>query len=316
MDSPLIQIRDLQCDLAWRMLATHGAPVQAQPIRGAAVDPECVLILSSICAEYDARSAELALWFGAATHKSLSTTRATRIARDIGAAGERALARFGATAELHGLGDLRAWSKRPESQAAIPWGIDYSPDRLGERIGGLKSVSPALREAGALRLRLRMAIGVGARAEALAMLLVESRFWDGRGEGWLTLPQLEAGTSYGKRFLLDSLPDMASAGLILHAREGRSHRFAANPNFARVINPVPTIWGDWPRKLALFTAIEHALNNLASSPTITTTLAEARALKEFTGPFAAYEPPSDPDKAVPQFELWCTNAARFIVDVE
>ena len=82
MDSPLIQIRDLQCDLAWRMLATHGAPVQAQPIRGAAVDPECVLILSSICAEYDARSAELALWFGAATHKSLSTTRATRIARD------------------------------------------------------------------------------------------------------------------------------------------------------------------------------------------------------------------------------------------
>jgi hypothetical protein len=298
------------------MLASVGAPVPASPFERTAVDPECVILLGALCAEHDARAAELTLWFAQSAHRSLSITRANRIAQSCGPEVELALRRFGATVQATGLSSLRSWAKAKQSfQPDDAWAIHYQPERLTERIGASFELGEAVLSPAAFRLRMRMAIGVGARADALAMLTVESRFWRGRGDGWLSITELERGTGFQRRFLLDSLLDMATAGLLRHHRDGRSHEFAAHPKIADHAESVPTVWGDWPRSLSLLVGIEHALTSINNDSKITTALSEARKLTESNRLFEQYEPPTDPDQVVAHFEAWCLNATRVLCDV-
>lgn len=145
------------------------------------------------------------------------------------------------------------------------------------------------------------------------MLLVESVFWRGRDEGWLTLPQLEEGTGYNKRFLLDALPGMAQAGLLRHRREGRSHEFAAAPLLAEAIGAVPGVWGSWPRKLQALEEIRVSVVALDGSRTMSTAMEELRRLSKVDPVFGGYQPPRDPDAIVEMFDKFCLDAARAIV---
>lgn len=316
MSSPLAEVREMRANLLWRMLATLGAPAGAEPIVKTAVDPECALVLGSMHGKHDARAAELTLWLGAAARRSLSVIRAKRIAAEVGAEAQADLGQFAATAMATNLGELRLWAKRLGSDSHDPWPIDYSPGRLGDRIGGAQSIESVVAQPGAFRLRMRMAIGAGARAEALAMLMVEARSWEGRGPAWLTLPQIEAGTAFGKRFLLDCLPDMAAAGLIMHEREGRLHAFAADPALIKGVASIPTVWDVWPRRLSLLASIESALRELKHERTITNVMAQARLLATTAPLVVPFDPHADPDLLPQEFEDWCLRATKLLVDIK
>lgn len=313
MSSARADIERLQGDLAWRMLATHGAPVAAEPILTWAVDPECTLIATSMCARHDPRCAELALWYGISFHNVLTTQRARRLTQRVGPSAQAALAAFGATARANDLSDLRGWWPKEGVEVSVGWRINFDAGRLTDKLGQPFGAGAALQQAGAITLRTRMAIGPGARAESLAMLLVESAFWRGRDEGWLSLSKLEAGTGYNKRFLLDTLPGMAQAGLLRHRREGRSHEFAAAPLLAEAIGAVARVWGSWPRKLQALEEIRRAVVALDESRTMSTAMDELRRLSKVAPVFEGYQPPRDPDAVPDVFEAFCLNAARAIV---
>lgn len=266
-------LRERRLDLTWRMFATLGAPARGVVVDSAAVDPECALVLGALGAADDQRLAEITVWFARHARRSLSLTRVRTIAGAFGDRGEQALGAL--TTLIDGVPELRLWNKRLGSSG----GVIAPPDsrRLDERVGA-DALSAVVRFApGALRIRARLALGAGARSDALAALLVHGRAETGTS-AWLTLSELERMTDYGKRHLLDSLPDMALVGVLDHRRTGRTHEFRVAEGVLRELDPVPRSWLAWTPRMAAALALEEAVERVSNEQTLSAVMMSQREL--------------------------------------
>lgn len=263
--------------LAWRMLASLGAPVNARPIESTHVDPECTFVLAAIGARADARMAEQALWFVREHQRVLSLTRIKTIVERLGPEGSEALGGFGAAARK--LPDLRTWSSRLAPTPAAGWTTSIDLDRF-ERLGAGSAPERARRMPGGFLLRMRQALGPGARADALAFLIVRAQD-SPLDDHWTTLREIEQRIGFGKRFLLDSLQDVARSGLIQHRRHGRAHEFAAMGGMLKELGPLPRSWIDWPQRISVLLRLRATLETIQHRRQLSTFMDAMHALPEF-----------------------------------
>ncbi len=308
-------ITELRLDLAWRMLATLGAPVHAEPLASTPVDPECAILLGAMSAHDDPRIGEATGWLLRTTSRSLSVARTTALAERFGdesMLGTDFIGTIAANAP-----NLRQWARAFSSTPDGGAPLGEPTDRLMHRLGADEASTTTLTRPGAYRLRMRMAFGVGARTEALAALVVRRHSASTPEHAWMTVPDLERATSFGARHLLDQLPDMSRAGLLDHARQGRAHRYRARPNTLAMLTPIPTRWIDWPTHVAVLRQLEASMRVLESNPTAAGAMDAARLVP--TNPDVipeSFTPHGDPETLPGRLNDWLIASAKQVTSIE
>ncbi len=194
-------LRGAVVNLAWSLLTELGVPGLVRHHPAVAIDPEPVVLLSSLLVEEDPRLRDQLLgWL--LQHGSLLSV--SRLGGLLKGGGPTLQARFSAVAQtVRAAGGPRL----PTPTEAGPLAASLEPRSMSLPLG-----RPSL-----VRLRLRALSGVGARADVLAELLL-------RGNRWTRTVDL-ADIGYSKRSVASVLSELAEAGVVERVSQGNAHRF-------------------------------------------------------------------------------------------
>lgn len=187
--------------LAWSLVTELGVPGLVRRHRAVAIDPEPVVLLTSLLAREDPRLRDQILsWL--LQHGSLLS--ASRLGGLLKAGGPTLQARFSEVAQT-----VRATGgpRLPTPTEAVAFAGSPEPRSMSLPLG-----RPSL-----VRLRLRALCGVGARADVLAELLL-------RGDRWMRTVDL-TDIGYSKRSVASVLSELAEAGVAERVSQGNAHRF-------------------------------------------------------------------------------------------
>lgn len=186
-------------DLCWRQWAAiaSGPASDTAPAR-TIIDPEALLLASTVLAGREPRLAELTEWFMVSLSQVLSVGRTRRLAKDLIPTVEARLHQLAHLAATRG-GDAR-WQSLAEHGVKDP-----APD-LRWSLEGRSPMTPRYQRPAALVFRLRMGLGVGIKADALAFLLGKSE--------WCTVREIADATAWNTVAVGRALGDLALAGFI------------------------------------------------------------------------------------------------------
>lgn len=204
---------DAAADLCWRQWGAIASGADSGAAR-TIIDPEVLLLASTVLCDREPRLAELAEWFMISLSQVLSVGRTRRLAKDLTPEVEQRLHRLAQLAATRGL-DAR-WS----TLASGP-----TPD-LRHSLEMRSAMKPRYYAPAALVFRLRMGLGVGIKADALAFLLGTSHWW--------TIREIAEATAWNTVAVGRALNDLALAGFIessdpVEWQTTRAKQFRADP---------------------------------------------------------------------------------------
>ena len=219
-------------DLLWRQWSALGVAGQVAPGGSAAVDPEALLLVSTVFARHDARLFdEIADWLQQ-NGDWINLLRMARLQRELGLGDVTVL---GALAEhLTQRSAHSKWKgfakKPPQVDQPVPLFPHLpSPNRTDDifrRWGWLRtpvepcglSKPPRTNQPGAFLLQLRALFGMQSRAEVLAWLLAHESGHPA---------QIARETGYSRGSVQNVLNELEISGHVFATRDGREKRFIA-----------------------------------------------------------------------------------------
>lgn len=266
-------LRRTVVDLLWRQWSALGVAGQAAPTGNVVLDPEALLLCSSVFARHDARMFdEIADWLQR-NGDWINLLRLVRLQREhdlgdltvLGALAEH-LTRRSAHAKWKALagpppagappGPLFPHLPPPRQldEIFLRWGWARGP----LEVRGLSKVPRSPRPA-AFLLQLRAFFGLQSRAEVVAWLLAHEAGHPA---------QIARETGYFRGSVQNVLNELEVSGLIRAARDGREKRFVADRgNWRFLLTWSPDRGGDFPRWrpwAAAFALLRRAHDLLAS----------------------------------------------------
>ncbi|MCB1693368.1 MAG: hypothetical protein KDI19_11435, partial [Pseudomonadales bacterium] len=124
-------------------------------------------------------------------------------------------------------------------------------------------------------------------------------------------------TGFGKRHLLDQLPDMARAGLLDHTRDGRTHRFRARAEFLAAMEPIPARWVDWTSYIATLLELEDAMRILEANPTTAGAMDASRRISDHPDVVPVrFAPLGSPETLPDRLRDWLLTNARHVAAID
>lgn len=265
------ELREALVSLLWRQWSALGVAGSVSAETDRLIDPEALLLLSTVMARHDPRLFDEILdWLGCFGDrinlqrlKRLLDTRgigdatvlaalAGKLARTAALRKWSALARRGARP----VGEPRPLFLHPRTTVPLPVYGRRDPDFLAQgwirpphESRGL-SVPPVPEAAPAFLLRLRALFGVQARAEIVAALLAcESA----------TPAELARLTGYTPRTVEVTVRDLAGTGLVHRHRQGREIHCRVIPHEWAMLRPATTgafpPWIDWSARFSALLAL-------------------------------------------------------------
>ncbi|MBT3220827.1 MAG: hypothetical protein HN348_17220 [Proteobacteria bacterium] len=236
-------IQEAVRDLGWSVFTELGVPGVVRHHQSAVIDPEPLIVASSVFFELDLRLRDQIYGWCKTYADRISVSRLQGLLNKLEEPNRRSFAAFAAT--------LRSGSKArwPMIEGVEPWRRppDVKPPRLPlER--------PAL-----LRLRLRALLGVGARADVFCELFA-------RTGAWTRISEL-ADDGYSKRAIALILSDLAGAGFVKSRTERNAlHYQLAHPELLYELTGAGDLaFPSW-RKIMLLVRRSLALVELEKKP--------------------------------------------------
>ncbi len=261
-------------DLLWRQWSALGVAGHVAPGGSAAVDPEALLLVSTVFARHDARLFdEIADWLQQ-NGDWINLLRMARLQRELGLGDVTVL---GALAEhltqRSAHSKWKGFAKRPSQvdQPMLLFPHLPSPNRTDDifrRWGWLRtpveprglSKPPRTNQPGAFLLQLRALFGMQSRAEVLAWLLAHESGHPA---------QIARETGYFRGSVQNVLNELEISGHVYATRDGREKRFIAPREHWRFLltwSPDgPVEFPHWVPWAVLFTLIRR-FHDLIASP--------------------------------------------------
>lgn len=236
----------LLAGIAWSLWKELGVAGIDRFHENCLVQPEELIILTSIISKCDPRLQDEALDWCSRYHESISVSRLRTLAKKLGENANHSLMEFAAT--LNSVSSAK-WLNARTSKAKF-------------RVSG-KSKLPKLDSPSLLMLRLRNLFGPGARADILTYFLTRNGMHFSAGD------LIEVG--YSKKNLLTTLDHLASSGLLVakNVRNKKMYELRRAKEFQVVIGKLPNIAPPWYNILQAFIAIRSIIPELEKCSELT-----------------------------------------------
>jgi hypothetical protein len=265
-------LTDPVLDLLWRQWSALGVAGHARDAGSAAVDPEALLLVSTVFARHDARLFDEILDWLHVNGAWINVQRLTRLQRELGIGEPTVLS---AIADHLGSDSAhRKWkvlrqpsgSGRSARRLLFPHlAAPKTPDAVFQRWGWIRpqfekrglSSFPAEHQPATFLLQLRALFGRQSRAEVIAWLLAHDSGHPA---------QIARETGYMRASLQIVLNELASSGHVKVVRHGREKMFAALRDHWRFLvvwdpdGPFPR-WVPWATVFALIRGVHDLLAN-------------------------------------------------------
>lgn len=219
---------------AWKELGVQGTD---HFYENCLIQPEELIILTTIVSVYDPRLRDEALDWCSHYHAYISVSRLRALLKELDADTMRSFSQFAAILN---------------SVSAANWPTVETPAHLKVKLSG-KSSLPSLESPSLLMLRLRNLFGPGAKADLLTYFLTKN------GMHFSAADLVEIG--YSKRSLMTALDQLAASGVIAatNVRNKKNYELSRPKELQVVIGKLPKVAPPWNKILQAFIAIRSVL---------------------------------------------------------
>ncbi|OGN65032.1 MAG: hypothetical protein A3E80_03590 [Chlamydiae bacterium RIFCSPHIGHO2_12_FULL_49_9] len=210
-------------DLAWSLWTELGVAGIQNKHRQFLIQPEELILLTSVIGETDPRLRDEALDWCSRYHSLISVSRLKTLAKAFGELTIKSFSIFAATLN---------------SISGANWPVLVPSSPLKCKPSG-KSKSPRFENPALLLFRLRALFGVGARADLIGFFLAK------KADCYTVADTIDTG--YTKRNLADVLDGFAQAKIcdVSMVRNHKSYRFTKRDDFLRILGPLPGFMPSW-----------------------------------------------------------------------
>lgn len=229
---------------SWRELGVAGINRFYQ---NCLIQPEELIILTTIISKYDPRLRDEALDWCSRYHEYISVSRLRTFLRNMGADAMHSFSQFAAALN---------------SVSSAKWPNEGEVPLFTAKVSG-KSSLPALESPSLLMLRLRNLFGPGAKADILTHLLTRN------GMHFSASDLIEIG--YSKRSLMTALDHLAASGILVvtNVRNKKNYELKKPKELQIIIGKLPKIAPPWIKILQAIVAIRSVIPELQNSSKIT-----------------------------------------------
>ena len=226
-------IATLVNDLCWGSWAELGVSGWGRTHQEWAIDPEPLIIFTSVIGQEDPRLRDEAMDWCIRNWRHVSQTRLRNILREQSEETMEAWGEFAATVN---------------ARAGVRW-PGATVERSAYRVTGRSTLRP-LSEPSLVVLRMRALFGVGARTEILRYLLLNSR-------SKMTAAALAKATSYTKRNVAEECDSLVQADLLSVRTVGNRFYYSLTSakSLASFVGSIPSVAPDWNALLRVVGAI-------------------------------------------------------------
>ncbi len=222
------------------------------------VQPEELIIMTMLVAEYDPRLVGEALDWLSRYHECISVSRLRTLLKNMDADTLRSFSQF-ATAL--------------NSISSAKWPDAAKSTLFRTKVSG-KSILPSLDSPALLMLRIRSLFGPGARADTLTHFLTRS------GLQFSAADLVEIG--YSKKSIMTALDHLASSGImaVIHVRNKKNYELKRPKELQMVIGKLPKIAPPWNKIIQAISMIRAAIPELEKSSETTKVVILRNCLKK------------------------------------
>lgn len=247
MDTMREEFEHYLAGIAWNSWRELGVAGTDQFYKNCLIQPEELIILTTLISSYDPRLRDEALDWTSRYHEFISVSRLRTFLREMGADVMRSFSQF-ATA----LNSVSS-AKWPTDEEVIPFKAKLSG----------KSSLPTLESPSLIMLRLRSLFGPGAKADILTHFLTRN------GMLFSASDLIEVG--YSKRSLMTALDHLAASGVlsITNVRNKKNYELKKPKELQVIIGKLPKIAPPWIKILKVIVAIHAVIPEIQKSSEIT-----------------------------------------------
>ncbi len=229
---------------SWRELGVAGTD---RFYENCLIQPEELIILTTIVSKYDPRLRDEALDWSSRYHECISVSRLRTFLRKMGADVVHSFSQFAAALN---------------SVSSAKWPNGEEVVHFKAKVSG-KSSLPALDSPSLLMLRLRNLFGPGAKADILTHFLTKN------GMHFSASDLIEIG--YSKRSLMTALDHLAASGVldVTNIRNKKNYELRKPRELQVIIGKLPRIAPPWSKILQVIVAIHSAIPEIQKSSKMT-----------------------------------------------
>lgn len=229
---------------SWRELGVAGTD---RFYENCLIQPEELIILTAIIAQYDPRLRDEALDWSSRYHECISVSRLRTFLKEVDTDAVHSFSQFAAALNL---------------VSSAKWPSVEGVTHFTLKVSG-KSVLPALESPSLLMLRLRNLFGPGAKADILTHFLTRN------GMHFSASDLCEVG--YSKRSLMTALDHLATSGVLVvtNVRNKKNYELRKPKELQVIIGKLPKIAPPWIKILQAIIAIRAVIPEIQHSSKIT-----------------------------------------------
>ncbi len=229
--------------IAWSLWKELGVAGIDRFHQNCLIQPEELIIMTMVAAEYDPRLAEEALDWLARYHEFISVSRLRTLLKNMDLDTIRTFSQFATT--LNSI-----------SSAKWPEGTQTAPLKI--QVSG-KSLLPSLDSPSLLMLRMRSLFGLGAKADTLTHLITKSA---------LQFSDVDlADIGYSKKSIMAALDQLAASGImtVSYVRNRKNYAIKRPKELQVVIGKLPQIAPPWNKIVQAISMIRSVIPDLQKS---------------------------------------------------